>query len=118
VDRKHLGESDTARARALGAAPSFFVTALLLLASTTTAQAAGPIQIGYQGRLFDATGTAPLTEIVSLTFGIYAPNSSGLPANDCLLYEETQSNIDLSITNGLFSVEIGSNTGRPEELGA
>jgi hypothetical protein len=30
------------------------------------------------------------------------------PAGDCLLYEETQTAIDLSDSDGLFAVDVGS----------
>ncbi|MFZ4715729.1 MAG: tail fiber domain-containing protein [Bacteriovoracaceae bacterium] len=59
----------------------------------------------YQGRLFNAAGTAPSTDQVDFIFSIYAPSG-----NNCLLYQETQS-ADLSITDGLFSFQLGSFTG-------
>ena len=56
----------------------------------------------YQGRFFNDSGTAPITETVSLTLSIYNPNLT------CLLYQESQSGIDLSLTDGRFSVHVGS----------
>lgn len=45
-------------------------------------------------------GTAPLSGTIALTLGIYDPDGN------CLLYEESQS-VDLSGTQGAFSVEVG-----------
>src|SRR4051794_12374337 len=56
----------------------------------------------YQGRFFNAAGTAPLLETVDITFTIYSPDGQ------CLLYQEQHPSVDLSATNGLFSVKIGS----------
>ncbi|MCB0410970.1 MAG: hypothetical protein KDD22_00485, partial [Bdellovibrionales bacterium] len=75
-----------------------------LLGSVVLAQQVPP-SFTYQGRLLNSAGTAPLTSTVNLKFQILNP------AADCLLYEETQTGIDLSTTSGVFSVQVGSNTG-------
>ncbi|MEO5968461.1 MAG: hypothetical protein ABIQ95_00925, partial [Bdellovibrionia bacterium] len=56
----------------------------------------------YQGRFYNSSGTAPLAEVVDLALAIYDPTGS------CLLYEETQTNIDLTGTNGLFAIQVGA----------
>ncbi len=55
----------------------------------------------YQGFLKQTNGN-PVTGIVSLNFQILS--SDGL----CMLYEETQANIDLTATKGVFNVKVGS----------
>lgn len=71
--------------------------------STSPAWAANNAQnFTYQGRMMNSAGTAPLDDTVDITFTIL--NS----AKNCILYEETQSGIDLSATQGSFSAQIGS----------
>lgn len=79
--------------------------AALIVALPASAASDSPQTFTAQGRFLNAAGTAPLTSIVDLKFGIYNP------AGDCLLYEETQTAIDLSLTDGMFAVDIGSVTG-------
>ena len=56
-----------------------------------------------QGEITNSAGTQANTDVdVALTVGIYDPSST------CLLYEETQTNIDLSQTAGRFAIQIGS----------
>jgi hypothetical protein len=59
----------------------------------------------YQGRLFNATGVAPLTDIVDLKFEILNPNAT------CVLYEQSVLAIDLSLTKGVFAARIGADVG-------
>ncbi|MEO7165269.1 MAG: hypothetical protein ABI041_20285, partial [Bdellovibrionia bacterium] len=59
----------------------------------------------YQGRFYNAAGTAPLGDVVDLLLDVYDPSGT------CLLYEESQINIDLTGTNGLFAVQVGSSVG-------
>src|SRR4051812_41745464 len=61
-----------------------------------------PQSFTYQGRFYNAARTAPLSDVVDVVLGIYDPTGT------CLLYEESQSNIDLTGTNGLFAVQVGS----------
>jgi hypothetical protein len=75
---------------------------LLLLPSWCAYAATNAQTFTYQGRFFDTTGTNPLADTVDITFSIYNPTES------CLLYEETDTSIDLASTNGLFSVQVGS----------
>jgi hypothetical protein len=62
-----------------------------------------PSSFTYQGRLFATDGTTPLTSNVDFKLQIYDPTAT------CLLYEESQENI--SLTDGLFSISVGSNIG-------
>jgi microcystin-dependent protein len=74
----------------------------------STAWAAQPISFTYQGKALNAAGTAPLTSTVSFTLSITDPSGA------CTLYQETQSSINLSTTNGLFALQVGSNVGDPK----
>ncbi len=86
---------------------------LILFSSSERGLAASSVaqSFTFQGQLFNAAGTSPLTDTVSLTLGIYSP------AGTCLLYEETHTGIDLSLTTGLFSVDLGSATGDAKRTG-
>ncbi|MFZ9596574.1 MAG: hypothetical protein ACO3A2_10910, partial [Bdellovibrionia bacterium] len=53
----------------------------------------------------NASGTAPLLDFVELRLSIYDPSGT------CLLYEELQANVNVTQTNGLFSVQVGSPLG-------
>jgi hypothetical protein len=79
------------------------ILALALLSSTAMA-AQGPQSFTYQGRAFNQAGTLPITSSIDLTLTILAPNN-------CILYEESQSGIDLSASDGKFSVQVGSAIG-------
>ena len=68
---------------------------------------ASPQSFTYQGRFFNSAGTAPLTETVDITLGIYDPSGT------CLLYEEQYGAVDLLMTSGIFSVQVGSATSDP-----
>jgi hypothetical protein len=81
---------------------SRLLSALLLLAQPAMAAEESPRTYTIQGRFTDASGSAPLLDTISLTLGIYNP------AGTCLLYEETQTGIDLTTTGGVFSVQLGS----------
>jgi|GEM_PF-3530976 len=82
----------------------FVSTSLLLLTFfPSVAQAKTNAQtFTYQGRFLKPDGSAPLSDVVDVTFSIYDPLIS------CLLYEETQTNVDLTSTNGFFSLSVGS----------
>src|SRR5688572_11397560 len=82
---------------------ALFVAAGVALCSHATAVAANsPQSFTYQGRFFTADGSAPLTDTVDVTFEIYDP--SGI----CLLYAETHSGVNLSLTSGVFSQRVGA----------
>ncbi|MGK5088700.1 hypothetical protein WDW86_14170, partial [Bdellovibrionota bacterium FG-2] len=63
-----------------------------------------PQTFTFQGRLLNEEGSAPLTKVVDVTLGVYSADGG------CLLYEEKQTEIDLSATDGMFSVQVGSAT--------
>jgi len=62
----------------------------------------------YQGQFYNEAGSAVLLDTVNLTLEILDPTGT------CLLYSEQQNGIDLSTTNGLFAVQVGSLTTGPE----
>ncbi|MGE4234638.1 MAG: tail fiber domain-containing protein [Bacteriovoracia bacterium] len=87
---------------------SFHKFILLLLNLTlichAIAASESPQAFSFQGRLFDAAGTTPLTELISIKLQIFNPSAN------CLLYQETQ-NVNTTSTNGVFSISVGSATG-------
>lgn len=80
-----------------------FVCLTLIFAAETFA-ADLPQTFTIQGRLLDSTNLVSYTGSVTFKFGIYDPTGA------CLLYEESQSSIDLG-TTGLFALRVGSATG-------
>lgn len=68
-----------------------------------------PQRINFQGKLIDPTTNNPKTGPVSLTFNLYS-----VPTGGSSLYTETQNNVPL--TNGVFSVEVGTQTALPRDL--
>jgi microcystin-dependent protein len=78
---------------------------LFLALLVSNSWAAQPTSFTYQGKALNAAGTAPLTTTVSFTLSITDPSGS------CILYQESQSNINLSTTNGLFALQVGSAVG-------
>ncbi|MGE3610774.1 MAG: tail fiber domain-containing protein [Bacteriovoracaceae bacterium] len=87
---------------------SFHKFILLLLNLTlighTIAASESPQAFTFQGRLFDSSGTTPLTELISIKLQIYNPSAN------CLLYQEAQT-VNTTSTNGVFSISVGSATG-------
>jgi hypothetical protein len=81
------------------------IIALGVLFLSNLVYAGVPSSFTYEGKVLNSAGTAPLTSVVSLTLSIYDPTGT------CLLYQEQQANIDLSQTNGLFAVQVGSAIG-------
>ena len=69
-----------------------------------------PQSFVYQGRAYQSNGTTPLTDVVNFTLEIYSPDGT------CLLYREQQSGVDLAPNNGLFSLQVGSNTGASKRI--
>jgi len=72
-----------------------------------------PQRINFQGKLIDPTTNNPKIGPVSLKFCLYNDPSAGTCASGAL-YTEQQNNVPL--TNGVFSVEIGTQTALPREL--
>jgi hypothetical protein len=81
----------------------------ILLAASGAASAASPRKINFQGRLVDPATGDPREGPFAMTFRIYDAPSGGSP-----LYAETQDPVGVS--NGVFSVQIGSVVALPPEL--
>jgi hypothetical protein len=79
------------------------LTSIQFVSSEALAAQESPQTFTYQGRLMNAAGTAPLSGMVWIKFGIYNP------AETCLLYEEISTGIDVTATQGVFSWRVGSN---------
>lgn len=83
----------------------WFIINLIFLANASLSVANNLSQsFVYSGTVRTSDGSSVVTGTVSFKFGIYDPTGT------CLLYEETQTNIDLG-TTGFFSLSIGSATG-------
>ncbi|MFZ9595517.1 MAG: hypothetical protein ACO3A2_05505 [Bdellovibrionia bacterium] len=80
----------------------FRLAPLLLVFPTLALTSDTPQSFTYQGRLMNSVGTAPLLDFVDLRFSIYDPSGT------CLLYEESQKNINLMASNGFFRLQVGS----------
>jgi hypothetical protein len=87
--------------RRYAAASAFLFSATMISAPAAYAVEEQAQTFTYQGQLLDADGRSPMSGLVNFTFSILAPNG-------CLMYEEIQSGIDLTSSNGMFSVRIGS----------
>ncbi|MEA3358674.1 MAG: hypothetical protein U9R17_04615 [Thermodesulfobacteriota bacterium] len=81
--------------------PFSLVIALLIpfLVIISSAHAAIPEKINYQGYLADPQGT-PIDDTVSIVFSIYSQTSGGMA-----LWTETRS---VTLTDGVFSVDLGN----------
>ncbi len=87
-----------------------FARSILMFSSLTMAltalpaqAASGPGAFSYEGRLYDLSGT-PSAQTVTFTLGIYDKNGT------CLLRSEQFTAIDLSQSNGYFSLTVGKGT--------
>jgi hypothetical protein len=69
-----------------------------------------PTSFTYQGKALNAAGTAPLTSTVSFTLSITDPSSA------CVLYQESQTNVNLATTNGIFALQVGSAIGATKRV--
>lgn len=86
-----------------------WIGVLLALVAAPAAALDQPQRIGFQGKLISPTTLAPKTGPVGLTFKLY-----NVPTGGTALYSETQNNVPL--TNGVFSVEIGTLSAISREL--
>ena len=75
------------------------------VADFASASQESPQSFTFQGQLLNSAGTAPASGTIGFTLDIYDPTGV------CLLYEEAQTGIDLTTSQGLFSVAVGSATG-------
>lgn len=78
---------------------------LLAAAMLPAAAAAFPSYFNYQGKLADASGN-PLTGTYSFQFDVYDASAGG----NLLFSESVAGSNAISVTNGVYSVEIGSLT--------
>ena len=86
----------------------FLIAVSIFIAEySAVASQESPQSFTFQGQLLNSAGTAPATGTIGLTLDIYDPSGQ------CLLYEESQSGIDLTSSQGLFSVAVGSATTGP-----
>lgn len=96
------------RTRSCG--PIFFrlIWAILLLYSSSSQAVDSVSWFGFEGRLFDSSGNPLNSATVSLKLQVYSASGG------CLLYEETQSGLNLSSSNayeqGVFSIKVGGGT--------
>jgi len=86
----------------------FFAALLALLAAPCAAEIQ-PQMINFQGKLLNPGTINPQIGPVGLTFKLYS-----VPTGGSALFTETQSNIPL--TNGVFSVVIGTTAAIPRDL--
>jgi hypothetical protein len=84
---------------------SLALFSLFSLAPLFALAAGVPTSFTYQGKALNAAGTSPLLTTVSFTLSITDPSGA------CTLYQETQSNINLAPTNGIFALQVGSAIG-------
>lgn len=76
---------------------------LLLFGAAPAFAASGPSGFSYEGRLYDSSGN-PSTRTVSFILSVYNPQAT------CLLHIEQTPSLDLSQTDGYFSVTVGQGT--------
>jgi len=81
----------------------FLVTAIMWLGESSTFAAS---TISYHGRIVKPDGS--FFEPPSATLKVQI-RSTG--SEDCLMYEETYSNVDMTGTNGIFSLKLNAGTG-------
>ncbi|MFT6146843.1 MAG: hypothetical protein ACJAV2_004739 [Myxococcota bacterium] len=79
-----------------------------LLAALGTALAA-PSEVNFQGRIADVDGGA-VNGVHELTFGLFAAETGGSP--------EWSDSVDLTLSDGIFAVHLGSTSGNPLDLNA
>jgi hypothetical protein len=83
---------------------ALFAFALLVISLTLTAQAAPNYEINYQGKLTASTSATVADGTYQMEFNLYTQPSGGSP-----IWTETLSGAnEVSVTNGLFSVMLGS----------
>jgi len=95
------------------------ISAIALFSLNISAQSLFLPSFTYQGKFMNAAGTSPLTGTVDLQFDIYAPPSVTSPASpSCVLYEEYDAGINLTVSNGSVAVSVGSLPGASKRTGA
>jgi hypothetical protein len=87
-----------------------YIAALIIFVPVLVNAAGVPTSFTYQGKALNAAGTAPLTSTVSFTLSITDPSSA------CILYQESQTNVNLATTNGIFALQVGSLVGATKRV--
>ena len=85
------------------------LAAALLLAAASAFALVQPMRINFQGKLVNPATSNPQAGPVGLTFNVYS-----VPTGGSAIYTETQAAVPL--TNGVFSVQIGTNTAMFRDL--
>ncbi len=91
----------------------FLLSSLLVLFQAPTQSfAAGeaPQNITYEGRLYNPTFTGPQLGTATFRFEILNP------AKDCVLYSEIQTGINLTTSDGVFALPVGTTVADPGAL--
>jgi hypothetical protein len=87
-------------------------TALLIgLTSIPAFALKGPGAINYEGRVYNADGVTPSTQTVYFILRVMNP------AADCILREEKTAAVNLSTSNGYFSVAVGQGAAHGNDPG-
>lgn len=75
-------------------------------ASSVASAQTGPSAFSYEGRLYDASTNLPSNHTVNLTLQVLHPTQV-VPGVYCVIREEEVNGLDLSLTDGYFSVAVG-----------
>src|SRR5262245_15363609 len=90
--------------------PRLTLPTLLLLAAARLSAQGVPSTINYQGRLTDnSPQQAPLTATVAMRFELWDCAACATPTPDLLWSEPAAGTIPVSVTGGVFSVQLGGN---------
>ena len=91
----------------------FFVLVLVIIFLISSLYSAGTNTITYQGTVTTSGGTAPANGNYAMRFSLWNVVSGGTPATNQKWQETRTSANAVAITNGAFSVELGSVTAFP-----
>lgn len=89
------------------------LSVLILLATALPAAALiQPLKINFQGKLLDPATNSPKNGTVNMSFSLY-----NVPSNGTALYTEPAAGYaDVQVTNGVFSVQIGTTVALSRDL--
>ncbi len=84
-----------------------FVVGIVLTTVSITTFAVGesPQGITYEGRLYDSGFTGPQLGTADFRIDVLDPTGT------CILYSETQTGVNLTASDGVFALSVGSSTG-------
>jgi len=114
--RLHLAGSQSMSARVAWLVSLVFVAILtsLLLVSDTHAVTTVPTKMNFQGRLTDSAGNVKADGTYNMKLRLYTVSTSGSPVwSEDRLVSATQG---VTVTNGVFSIQLGSVTTLPASL--